>query len=103
MSEKEDTNSKTETVEEAAIRLQAECYSPYQIISNSPKEYNFYKGFMAAINWQKEHCYTEQEVIAICEALKDFILDLDVLRETVNTNKIEEMDVRQFLKTPPVK
>lgn len=63
---------KTKTIEEAAIRLQAECYAPYRIMG-LPEKYNFYKGFMACVTWQSQqdalgnadtssqHSYSEQE------------------------------------------
>lgn len=136
MSEKEDTISKMETVEEVAIRLLfkgnqlvlwhlldfrprptwifAELMElPSKNISKQLAQMEKRTGLVKSVSngrkkdWykieEKEHYYTEQEVLNICEALKDYILDLDILRETVNTNRIEEIDIRQFLKTPPVK
>lgn len=101
MSGKEDTNSKIES--DAADRYCADI--------GASKTGPVYSAVMFGINWQKEHCYTEQEVIVILETFRARIInsaDTIVSGRTafaiiVDKQSILSVDYTDLLKTPPVK
>ena len=125
MSEKEDTNSKMERVEQAAQETFNKNYELDGLDNIEDLKFAYCHGFHSGSNWQKEHCYSEQEVMAMMDILRErcsnnakaylqglCVSDDERIESDIQINggyievdkqSILSVDYTDLLKTPPVK